>query len=87
MAENAQEKKTQFGKIRAIYDVCPHCSQPLSPWQQVLLSVDRALICKECWYRIILDVSDGPLIVEGKKDGRPHAELRRAKSGAQMTGS
>jgi len=70
LVENPQEKKPQFGKIRAIYDVCPHCSQPLSPWQQVLLSVDRALICKECWHRIILDVSDGPLIVEGKTGER-----------------
>jgi hypothetical protein len=30
----------------------------LSPWQQVLLSVDRALMCKNCWYRIIIDVFD-----------------------------
>lgn len=38
-----------------ILDACPHCGQALSPWQQVLLSVDRALVCKNCWYRIILD--------------------------------
>ena len=38
-----------------IYDSCPHCGQKLSPWQQVLLSVDRALTCKSCWYRIILE--------------------------------
>jgi len=25
----------------------------------VLLSVDRAIVCKNCWYRIILDVYDG----------------------------
>lgn len=36
-------------------DSCPHCGQKLSPWQQVLLSVDRVLMCKNCWYRIILD--------------------------------
>jgi len=24
----------------------------------VLLSVDRALMCKNCWYRIIVDVFD-----------------------------
>jgi hypothetical protein len=24
----------------------------------VLLSVDRALMCKNCWYRIIVDVYD-----------------------------
>ncbi|MBI5463980.1 MAG: hypothetical protein HY966_03370 [Ignavibacteriales bacterium] len=37
-------------------DACPHCGVQLSPWEQVLLSVDRALMCKHCWYRIILDV-------------------------------
>jgi DNA-directed RNA polymerase subunit RPC12/RpoP len=35
---------------------CPHCGKALSPWQQVLLATDRALVCKECWYRIILEV-------------------------------
>ncbi|MDR3609740.1 MAG: hypothetical protein P4L27_04210 [Ignavibacteriaceae bacterium] len=39
-----------------ILDACPHCGHKLSPWQQVLLSVDRALTCKNCWYRILLDV-------------------------------
>lgn len=43
-------------------DVCPHCGAQLSPWQQVLLSVDRALMCKNCWYRIVLDALD-----EGKE--------------------
>lgn len=37
-------------------EFCPHCGHRLSPWQQVLLRVDRALTCKNCWYRIILDV-------------------------------
>lgn len=37
-------------------DACPHCGEKLSPWQQVLLGVDRALICKNCWYRIVLDL-------------------------------
>jgi DNA-directed RNA polymerase subunit RPC12/RpoP len=37
-----------------IPDSCPHCGQKLSPWQQVLLSVDRMLTCKNCWYRIII---------------------------------
>ncbi len=41
-----------------IYDACPHCGKKLSPWQQVLLGVDRALMCRNCWYRIILDVSE-----------------------------
>jgi DNA-directed RNA polymerase subunit RPC12/RpoP len=42
-------------KQNEIFDSCPHCGQKLSPWQQVLLSVDRALTCKNCWYRIILN--------------------------------
>ncbi|NWF90434.1 MAG: hypothetical protein HXY50_13355 [Ignavibacteriaceae bacterium] len=46
----AQEQKQS-----AVFDSCPHCGHKLSPWQQVLLSVDRALTCKNCWYRIILD--------------------------------
>ena len=37
-------------------DSCPHCGNKLSSWQQVLLKVDRALVCKKCWYRILLDV-------------------------------
>lgn len=37
-------------------DACPHCGYKLTPWQQVLLGVDRALVCKNCWYRILLDV-------------------------------
>jgi hypothetical protein len=41
-----------------VLDACPHCGQKLSPWQQVLLGVDRALMCRNCWYRIILDVFD-----------------------------
>ncbi len=42
------------GKI----DACPHCGAQLSPWQQVLLGVDRALMCKNCWYRIVLDATE-----------------------------
>jgi DNA-directed RNA polymerase subunit RPC12/RpoP len=37
-----------------IPDRCPHCGHKLSPWQQVLLNVDRILTCKNCWYKIIL---------------------------------
>ena len=36
-------------------DSCPHCGNRLSSWQQVLLKVDRAIVCKNCWYRILLD--------------------------------
>jgi DNA-directed RNA polymerase subunit RPC12/RpoP len=42
-------------KEEKVFDACPHCGEKLSPWQQVLLSVDRSLMCKNCWYRIFLD--------------------------------
>ncbi len=51
-------------------DVCPHCGAQFSPWQQVLLSVDRALMCKNCWYRIVLDATDESQ--EGKQDESPN---------------
>ena len=38
------------------FDYCPHCGRKLSPWEKVLLSVDRAIVCKNCWYRILLDI-------------------------------
>ena len=41
-----------------LVEYCPHCGIKLSRWEQVLLDVDRALMCKNCWYRIILDVYD-----------------------------
>ncbi|WP_448522304.1 hypothetical protein [Schleiferia thermophila] len=43
-------------KRENIPDACPHCGFKLTPWQQVLLGVDRALVCKNCWYRILLDI-------------------------------
>jgi DNA-directed RNA polymerase subunit RPC12/RpoP len=52
------EEKEDDSKPRRIYDACPHCGHELSPWQQVLLSIDRALVCKNCWYRIILDSTE-----------------------------
>jgi DNA-directed RNA polymerase subunit RPC12/RpoP len=36
-------------------EICPYCGRNLSPWEQILLSVDRAIRCKGCWYRIIID--------------------------------
>ena len=39
-------------------DSCPHCGNKLTPWQIVLLATDRALVCKKCWYSIILDVHE-----------------------------
>jgi DNA-directed RNA polymerase subunit RPC12/RpoP len=57
MAETKQNIEEQ------IPDSCPHCGNKLSSWQQVLLKVDRALVCKNCWYRILLEV-----IPENKED-------------------
>ena len=60
-------KPPPAGEVRTkAYDSCPHCSAALSPWEQVLLSVDRALMCKHCWYRIILDVSGEDSTKESK---------------------
>ncbi len=39
-----------------VFDYCPHCGRKLSPWERVLLNVDRAIVCKNCWYRILLDI-------------------------------
>jgi DNA-directed RNA polymerase subunit RPC12/RpoP len=58
-------------KRAAVFDACPHCGQKLSPWQQVLLSVDRALMCKNCWYRIILDIRRENEKRETKHDDKP----------------
>jgi DNA-directed RNA polymerase subunit RPC12/RpoP len=53
-------------------DSCPHCGQKLSPWQQVLLRVDRVLTCKNCWYRIILNVSptDDQTEIDSERSGK-----------------
>jgi DNA-directed RNA polymerase subunit RPC12/RpoP len=58
LAENSENIKEMDPQPRKSYDACPHCGQELSPWQQVLLTIDRGLVCKNCWYRIILDISD-----------------------------
>ncbi len=58
---------------RAAYDACPHCGQKLSPWQQVLLGVDRALMCKNCWYRIILDTPEDET-QQDDTSGKPEKE-------------
>ena len=54
MTMKAPEKKPE------VYDACPHCGHELSPWEKVLLSVDRALMCRHCWYRILLDRYEEP---------------------------
>jgi DNA-directed RNA polymerase subunit RPC12/RpoP len=62
------ENIKQDAKPRKVYDVCPHCGHELSPWQQVLLTIDRALVCKNCWYRIILDISENQEIALPPED-------------------
>jgi DNA-directed RNA polymerase subunit RPC12/RpoP len=57
LTEKSDNKNATNSENRRTYDSCPHCGQELSPWQQVLLTIDRALVCKNCWYRIILDSS------------------------------
>ena len=59
MTEKREENKQAYMQTRATYDASPHCGHELSPWQQVLLSIDRALVCKNCWYRIILEIAEG----------------------------
>jgi DNA-directed RNA polymerase subunit RPC12/RpoP len=50
-------KKPLQDQPQKISGTCPHCGKELSPWEKVLLSVDRALTCKHCWYRIVLDMT------------------------------
>jgi len=52
----SDESKQTPGKRSQVYENCPHCGKELSPWERVLLGVDRALMCKHCWYRIMLDL-------------------------------
>jgi hypothetical protein len=52
-----------------VVDACPHCGKSLSSWEQVLLSVDHALICKGCWYRILLNPFDDAQQQEGREPG------------------
>jgi DNA-directed RNA polymerase subunit RPC12/RpoP len=58
LAENSEDDKQAYSRTRRVYDACPHCGHELSPWQQVLLTIDRALVCRNCWYRIILDIPE-----------------------------
>lgn len=72
--ENKTDKEEKTGETKSrendkkstVFDSCPHCGRELSPWEKVLLSVDRMLMCKNCWYRIILDVLDDD---QSKKKG------------------
>jgi DNA-directed RNA polymerase subunit RPC12/RpoP len=70
LTEKSEDQKQSYARTNRIYDACPHCGHELSPWQQVLLSIDRALVCKNCWYRIILEISEedkSPLPQKGKE--------------------
>jgi hypothetical protein len=58
--------ESDSGKPAKAFTSCPHCGHQLSQWEQVLLSVDRALMCKNCWYRITLKAYDG-----GQKEPPP----------------
>lgn len=55
---------------------CPHCGAKLSPWQKVLLNVDRAIVCKNCWYRILLDSE-----VPDKNNDSKENDEKRDKNG------
>ncbi len=63
--------KESYIRAKAVLEACPHCGQDLSPWQQVLLTVDRALVCRKCWYRIILDPLEEP-----KAEEKPHSRRK-----------
>ena len=59
---------------------CPHCVAKLSPWQKVLLNVDRAIVCKNCWYRILLDTGV-PDKNETKNNDSKENDEKRGKNG------
>jgi len=61
LAEEVKPKREE------VPEACPHCGNKLSPWQQVLLATDRALVCKKCWYRIILDVNPATKKTDSEK--------------------
>jgi DNA-directed RNA polymerase subunit RPC12/RpoP len=65
-----EDQKASYVRAKAATEACPHCGQELSPWQQVLLTVDRALVCKKCWYRIILDPLEEPKAEEKSRPRR-----------------
>lgn len=59
---------------------CPHCGVKLSPWQKVLLNVDRAIMCKNCWYRIIIE-TDEPEDKSQNLDESKENDQKRGKNG------
>lgn len=63
--KNERDDLSGGNRNRVTLDNCPHCGVKLTRWEQVLLNVDRALMCKNCWYRIIRDVFE-----EGEDDNK-----------------
>ena len=61
-------KKAPPEKPPKATESCPHCGSRLSPWEQVLLSVDRALTCRHCWYRILIDTAGGTSTTPDSKE-------------------
>jgi len=59
-----------------IINNCPHCGIKLSPWQKVLLNVDRAIVCKNCWYRIILPTISTDKITKDDANSNENEESR-----------
>lgn len=49
--------KSQQGTPASLH-ACPYCGHELSPWEQVLLAVDRLLLCKSCRRTVMLNVAD-----------------------------
>jgi DNA-directed RNA polymerase subunit RPC12/RpoP len=70
LADTSQHQEEQ------IPDSCPHCGNKLSSWQQVLLKVDRALVCKNCWYRILLDVRSESKEEKESKTNKSKGEVK-----------
>lgn len=56
--DNSFKETPEGNKKVIVYDSCPHCGRILSPWEKVLLSVDRMLMCRGCWYKIVLEDND-----------------------------
>jgi hypothetical protein len=61
---NREDPKLLNKKHKQARESCPHCGTDLSPWQQVLLAVDHVLVCRRCWYTIILDVHEDQKQIE-----------------------
>lgn len=70
------KEQERFSPKTHVFESCPHCGRRLSPWEQVLLSVDRALMCKGCWYRIILNVFDADQTKKGNDQHESKEEKR-----------